>query len=431
MKSIFKITTHTIIFLLLLSLSMGCSDDTTSPEDITPDDPETPTGDGSFNIVDTGQALYYGNSAAIGAPQVGEAFYGQDANYTGNEPQYLDNGNGTVTDLVTDLMWQQDPGAKMNMAEAEALVGGYSLGGHSDWRIPTIKELYSLIRFDGTDPSGMPGDDTSNLTPFIDNTFTFEYGDPAAGERIIDSQYLSSTQYVSVTMVGDETVFGVNFADGRIKGYPIFDPMTHAGKDFFVMFVRGDNYGINEYVDNADSTVTDTATGLMWMKYDSGHLGAGENGAMNWEDALSWAESLDHGSYSDWRLPTAKELQSIVDYTRSPATHGTPAIDPVFASTSITDEGGGSDFAFYWSGTSHANFAGGSSGAYVAFGTGFGFMEMPPGSGNFGLMGVHGAGCQRSDPKEGDSADYPYGHGPQGDVIRILNHVRCVRAISG
>src|SRR5690606_22243425 len=40
---------------------------------------------------------------------------------------------------------------------------------------------------------------------------------------------------------------------------------------------------------------------------------------------------------------------------------------------------------------------------------------------------VHGAGAQRSDPKIGDPADYPTGHGPQGDAIRIYNYVRLVR----
>ena len=39
-------------------------------------------------------------------------------------------------------------------------------------------------------------------------------------------------------------------------------------------------------------------------------------------------------------------------------------------------------------------------------------------------MDVHGAGCQRSDPKEGEAA---LGHGPQGDAQRVLNYVRCVR----
>ena len=44
------------------------------------------------------------------------------------------------------------------------------------------------------------------------------------------------------------------------------------------------------------------------------------------------------------------------------------------------------------------------------------------------LQDVHGAGAQRSDPKTGNAEDYPFGHGPQGDVIRIDNYVRLVRA---
>ncbi len=424
-QRLIQLSSFVLLFAVLL---MGCSDDATSPEtDPAPD--ETPEiNPGSFPVVDTGQTLYYGNTMAISAPSDGEAFYGQDAQYTFNAPSYRDNGDGTVSDLVTGLMWQQDPGSKITLAEAEALVNDYNLAGHTDWRIPTIKELYSLIRFDGTDPSGMPDDDTSGLTPFIDGVFAFEYGDPTQGERIIDSQFLTSTLYVSTTMMGDETVFGVNFADGRIKGYPVLNPQTHTGSTYFSIFVReGDSYGLNSFQDNGDGTVTDSATGLMWMQQDSGHLGAGQNGGLNWEDALAWSAELEYTSYTDWRLPTAKELQSIVDYTRSPATDGTAAIDPVFLSSPISDEGGGSDFAFYWSSTTHANFQGSGSGAYVAFGTGYGFMEMPPESSSFTLLDVHGAGCQRSDPKYGDPASYPNGHGPQGDVIRIYNHVRCVR----
>jgi hypothetical protein len=40
---------------------------------------------------------------------------------------------------------------------------------------------------------------------------------------------------------------------------------------------------------------------------------------------------------------------------------------------------------------------------------------------------MHGAGAQRSDPKSGDPANWPKGHGPQGDAIRITNFARCVR----
>ena len=108
----------------------------------------------------------------------------------------------------------------MTYAEAVKKAASFRLAGYTDWRLPTIKELYSLIQFSGQDPSGRNGNDTAGLRPFLDtNAFVFTYGDTNAGERIIDAQYLSATKYVSVTMQKDETAFGVNFADGRIKGY--------------------------------------------------------------------------------------------------------------------------------------------------------------------------------------------------------------------
>jgi len=382
-------------------------------------------GVSSYVITDTGQIKFYDNFSEVSASATGEAFDGQDAQYTGNQPAYAENGDGTVTDLNTGLMWQQNPGEKMTCAEALAGVSSFNLAGYTDWRLPTIKELYSLILFSGTDPSGMSGDDTSGLIPFIDTLyFDFQYGDTSAGERIIDSQYASATMYVYVTMDGDETVFGVNFADGRIKGYGT-EPMPGQteGKEFFVLYVRGNTgYGSNNFQDKGDGTITDLATGLMWMKYDSGTFNAGDNsdGALNWEQALDWAEKLEYADYSDWRLPDVKELQSIVDYTRSPDTTGTAAIDPVFSVTSIINENGDADYPYYWTGTTHANTFNGGSAAYIAFGRGMGYM-------NGRWMDVHGAGCQRSDPKTGNPADYPTGHGPQGDAIRIYNYVRCVR----
>ena len=52
---------------------------------------------------------------------------------------------------------------------------------------------------------------------------------------------------------------------------------------------------------------------------------------------------------------------------------------------------------------------------------------VPLASGSYTLLDVHGAGTQRGDPKAGDPASWPQGFGPQGDVIRIFNHVRLVR----
>ncbi|HPE56743.1 MAG TPA: DUF1566 domain-containing protein [Bacteroidales bacterium] len=389
----------------------------------------------SYKIVDTGQEICYDSLLAITPPNSGELFYGQDAQYNGYQPSYTDNGDGTITDNVTGLMWQKTPDQngdgvidyddKMSYEEALAAADTFSLAGYSDWRLPTLKEQYSLILFSGTDPSGYEGTSTAGLVPFIDiDYFDFGYGDLSADERLIDAQYATSTLYVSTTMMNDETMFGVNFADGRIKGYPIGPmPGQTEDKQFYVTYVRGiSNYGVNDFEDNGDGTITDHATGLMWMQDDN-------EGAVSWQDALVYAETAEIAGYDDWRLPNAKELQSIVDYTRSPATTNSAAIDPLFNCSIITDEGGVMNFPFYWSNTTHANYTEtpGNAAAYVCFGEALGWMEMPSNSGNYTLMDVHGAGAQRSDFKTGDPNNYPYGHGPQGDVVRIFNFVRLVR----
>ena len=392
----------------------------------------------TYKTVDTGQTIFYNNMDEISEPAPGGFFYGQDAQFSGHLPSYTDNGDGTVTDNVTGLMWQKSPDLdgdgdidandKLSFSEALAGAENFSLAGYDDWRLPDIKEQYSLIMFDGLDPSGYEGSE-EGLVPFIDTDyFDFGYGDVSAGERLIDAQFATATLYVGLTMDGNETMFGVNFADGRIKGYPTGPmPGQNEDKGFYVLYVRGNTtYGINDLQDNGDGTVTDNATGLMWLQDDS-------QSGLNWEEALEYAQQSNDENllgYNDWRLPNVKELQSIVDYSRAPSITDSPAIDPVFNCSSIIDEGGEMNYPFYWSGTTYANMQGGGFGAYVCFGEALGWMEEPPFSGNFQLLDVHGAGAQRSDPKQGDPEDFPYGNGPQGDVIRIYNHVRLVRDVA-
>jgi len=374
----------------------------------------------TYTVVDTGQIRCYNNRIEIEYPVADTDFFGQDAQYSGNQPAYKNNGDGTVSDLNTGLMWIQNPGCKKTFKQALAGASKCRTGGYCDWRLPTIKELYSLIIFSGTDPDPRSFN-SSDQKPFIDTKyFTFQYGNPNNNERIIDSQYATSTKYVSTTMQGDETMFGVNFADGRIKGYGLKDPRGMGEKKFYVLYVRGNpNYGKNDFKDNGDGTITDRATGLMWMKSDSGK-------AMNWQDALAYAENLEYSGYDDWRLPNAKELQSIVNYSRSPDTTNSAAIDPVFKTTVIVNEGDRKDFPNYWTSTTHAGLHDAEKAAYIAFGRSLGWMQDRR-TGRRQLLDVHGTGSQRSDPKSGDPSDYPYGRGPQGDVIRIYNYVRCVR----
>jgi len=411
------------LLIVLFSFS-ACENDTDITEQIEDNLPDIK----GYPVVETNQSTHYGNSTEIAPPNSGEAFYGQDAVYTGNTPSYTNNNNGAITDNVTGLMWSQtadmngdgtiDTDDKMTYDEALAGAASFKLGGYDDWRLPTIKELYSLIMFSGIDPI-LEAQSPEGLVPFINTDFFgFGYGDIDADQRIIDAQFASSTLYVSTTMHGNETMFGVNFADGRIKGYPTgtMGDMPNAN-GYYVYYVRGNkDYGKNSFIDNGNGTITDEATGLMWTQSDNGT-------GLNWEDALKYAEDSELSGYSDWRLPNAKELQSIVDYTRSPATSGSAALDPIFNATEITNEAGDSDYPYYWSGTTHYSEGRRAENAvYIAFGRGLGSM--------FGeILDVHGAGCQRDDRK----IEHTGGTGseaPQGDITRTYNFVRLVRNVN-
>lgn len=75
------------------------------------------------------------------------------------------------------------------------------------------------------------------------------------------------------------------------------------------------------FIDNGDSTVTDTRTGLMWKQCVEGQSGAdcaeGSGTTHTWQEALLAAESANTGKgfagYTDWRLPNGKELASLVE----------------------------------------------------------------------------------------------------------------------
>lgn len=440
-------STQRLLSVCLLPLLIGCGDDlfkedsssitnnSINTNSTSSDSSSSSSTSTAFNLPDTGQSgCYDSNGTSISC-----AGSGQDASYSRHPLSYTNNGDGTVTDNVTGLMWQQsadldddgtiDVNDKKSQTDAVSYCDALSLAGYSDWRLPDIKTMYSLIHFDGTDVSD-GSDDTSQ--PFIDDSvFGFGYGDTSAGERQIDAQWATTSIYVSTVMNGDEAMFGVNLADGRIKGYPTAD------KTFYVYCVRGNtSYGQNSLNNNYDLTISDNATGLMWQQYDSG--------PMDWDNAIYTCENALTAGYGDWRLPNAKELQSILDYSYSPDTTSSAAIDPLFNATSFTNEDSVTDWAFYWSGTTHLSTGGdGSAAAYLSFGRALGCMDGSDACDGSGAseawLDVHGAGAQRSDPKSElntNNLDSSYtiidgviSHGPQGDVVRTNNYVRCVRDI--
>ncbi|GEA50768.1 hypothetical protein VIN01S_15720 [Vibrio inusitatus NBRC 102082] len=95
----------------------------------------------------------------------------------------------------------------------------------------------------------------------------------------------------------DKAVFGVNFADGRIKGYPLVQPRTKQDNQFIVRLARGNSdYSNNHFIDNNNGIVSDVAMRLMWSKQDS-------QSAMDWSDSKHWIAKLnkeEYLGYNDW-----------------------------------------------------------------------------------------------------------------------------------
>jgi hypothetical protein len=96
-----------------------------------------------------------------GAPY---AWHGQDGFYQegcGNswrppEGRFTDNGDGTVTDHCTGLMWQKDTGGTFAWPEALTYCENLSLAGHEDWRLPNVRELQSLVHYGRFQPAIHP-----------------------------------------------------------------------------------------------------------------------------------------------------------------------------------------------------------------------------------------------------------------------------------
>ncbi|MFA6141884.1 MAG: DUF1566 domain-containing protein [Candidatus Omnitrophota bacterium] len=101
------------------------------------------------------------------------------------------------------------------------------------------------------------------------------------------------------------------------------------------------NYG-DGFASNGVIT-TDLGTGLIWASDGMG-TGCYDGGTRTWAQAATWADGLDFGGYTDWRMPTIQELEAIVNYNLYIPTINRAA----FPNTSST----------YWSSTTLAVDAG-------------------------------------------------------------------------
>jgi hypothetical protein len=181
-----------------------------------------------------------------------------------NPASYDTSAPGVVVDRVTGLAWQRDVGAGTYLwSEALSACAG-------DWRLPTLLELVSVVDFTQASPAVDP--DAFPSTP-ADSFWT---STPVAGSA------------------GD--AWYVNFSTGfSYQGHQAFLPLL-------VRCVR-------------TAAAAPAAPGLTWQVAES-------DGIFTFDDADAYCRGLPGGT-AGWRLPSMKELQSIVDVTRAD-----PALDP-------------------------------------------------------------------------------------------------------
>ncbi|KPA13588.1 secreted protein containing DUF1566 [Candidatus Magnetomorum sp. HK-1] len=292
----------------------------------------------SWPIPDTGQTKCYDNEKEIPCPKPGEPFYGQDGNYIINPPSYtkLDEKGEPlpdsatewvmIKDNVTGLIWEKKTNddsihSKNNEYEWNDVsvlfinnLNKNAFANFTDWHLPSIGDLSSIYLL--------------NSNPLIDVNY---FSDTSP------NYYLSSMSYP----INPKHVWAVHFFDNlkSLRSKPL--------STFCVRAVRKQHQLIKDFFINSDGTITDKTTGLMWQIETS-------VSQKTWKEALVYCENLTLAGYSDWRLPNLKELNSIVDYSKS---H--PAIFSSFSKNMSS---------FYWSSSSSVYKP--SSGFCVYFGYG-------------------------------------------------------------
>ena len=133
---------------------------------------------------------------------------------------YTDNGDGTITDNITGLMWVKDPSqipggpwgssgspANMLFADATGSCDALVYAGHDDWRLSTITELQSIVDSDYPSPS--------IYQPYFPNTQTTYYWSSTL------SPYVSSGQYLVIDF-SNGTVHGDSGNIGNLAVSPYY-----------------------------------------------------------------------------------------------------------------------------------------------------------------------------------------------------------------
>lgn len=323
-----------------------------------------------------GWVLFFGLGSATACGKTIRQFVravrgGAEARY--GEPdagRFTDNGDGTITDKVTRLMWQKGENDRMSWFEALEACRKLNLGGHTDWRLPNIKELNTILNLAYTDKwwyfkTAFPADGLVppllhyfSSTPFEKfyvwvTNFCFGYDGYYASKeakllfRAVRHTDPSATaeKVFRLPDTGQRECFNDQGAviPPPAKGQPFY------GQDGTVEIHPLSGCRLREGGEPTDGTTTwaqgfrmvlDKNTGLVWEVKSPSAPDLNYAGRLyTFEQAAAYVDQLNaegYGGFTDWRLPNKEELRSIVDYGRY-----SPALLETF--------GGDCPPAFFWS----------------------------------------------------------------------------------
>ncbi|MCX5885360.1 MAG: DUF1566 domain-containing protein [Proteobacteria bacterium] len=282
---------------------------------------------GTINLPRTGQTKCYDTTgteiACSGTGQDGEI----QAGVAWPDPRFTDNGDETMTDNLTGLMWTKDANltsATKTWQQALDYVAGMNNGtypnfGYADWRLPNVNELESLIN--ANEPNSATWLNTQGFTNVQAYLYWSSTSDAVDQDvaSIIDMWhgyvYNGDKSYGSFCFwpvhggqqdLPDPAYPANVWKTGQTTGY-------YSGDDGDLE--RGVAWPVPRFADHGNGTVTDKLTGLMWTK-DADLL----NGTMTWQQALDYVAGMNTGTYPnygfyDWRLPNRKELFSLADHS--------------------------------------------------------------------------------------------------------------------
>lgn len=245
----------------------------------------------TFKFSDSGQKKCYTDEGSIiKPPKKGERFFGQDGSYTINPLSFSKLGKGMVKDNNTGLVWElksNDPRDVNYIGDAYTWEEAFSyikelnkkgFGGFRDWRLPNREELRSIVDYAGPIPA-------TDMKMFPDCQPAFYWSkDPNVKEPVF--------------------AWGVYFAYGCAICYlkTSYYPVRAVRGGYSPDFGNAQKYA---FKDNGDGTVSDLNAGLMWKKDEGPEL--------NWEEAMKYCQELNLGGHSDWRLPTIREIGTLLD----------------------------------------------------------------------------------------------------------------------